>query len=49
MKQIEHQISLSDYYLFELEEWIRHVINIAEKSGDIPKKNQYLALRAELL
>jgi len=49
MKQIEHQISLSDDYLFELKEWIRHRINEAEKNGEIPKKKQFLALRAELL
>ncbi|HKZ93362.1 MAG TPA: hypothetical protein VJ249_02110 [Candidatus Bathyarchaeia archaeon] len=40
---------LSDDYLFELEEWLRHMINEAEENGDICKRNQFLALRAELL
>jgi hypothetical protein len=48
MKQTEHQISLKANYSFELKEWVRHMINEAEKNGDILKKNQFLVLRAEL-
>jgi hypothetical protein len=48
MKQTERKISLSDDYFFELKEWVRHMINEAEKNGDILKKNQFLVLRAEL-
>ena len=48
-KQKGHQNSLSDDYLFELKEWIRHMIKEAEDNGDICKRNQFLALRAELL
>jgi len=44
-----HQSSLSDDYLFELRQWIRYMISEAEKNGDIYKKDQFLALRAELL
>jgi len=36
--QREHRSSLSDNYLFELKEWIRRMINEAEKSGDIVRK-----------
>jgi len=43
------KISLSDDYLLELREWVRHMIDEAEKNGDIPKRNQFIALRAELL
>jgi len=49
MKQIERKISLSDDYLLELKEWVHHMINETEKNGDIPKRNQFIALRAELL
>jgi len=42
------KLSLSDDYLFELKEWVRQMINEAEKNGDICKRNQFLALRAEL-
>jgi len=41
--------SLSNDYLFELKEWVRHVINEAEKNGNTDKRNQFLALKAELL
>ena len=47
--QKEHINNLSDYFLFELKEWIQHVINIAEKNGDLCKRNRFLALRAKLL
>jgi len=40
--------SLNADYLFELKEWVRHMINEAEKNGDIRKRNKFLALRAEL-
>jgi len=43
------KLSLSNDYLIELKEWVRHMIDEAEKNGDIPKRNQFLALRAELL
>jgi len=43
------KLSLSDDYLFELKEWVRHMINEAEKNGDICKKNRFIALSAELL
>jgi hypothetical protein len=43
-----HQNSLSDGYLIELKEWVRHVIDEAEKNGDICKRDQFLALNAEL-
>jgi hypothetical protein len=43
------KLSLSDDYLFELKEWVRHMINEAEKNGDIDKRNQFLDLKAELL
>ena len=46
--QKEHQNSLSYAYSVELNEWVRHVINEAEKNGDFRKKNQFLAIRAEL-
>jgi len=42
------KLSLSDEYLLELKEWVQHMINEAEKSGDIWKRNQFLALKAEL-
>jgi len=45
----EYRNSLSDDYLLELREWVRHIINEAEKNGDICKRNQFLALREELL
>jgi hypothetical protein len=40
--------SPSGNYEFELKQWIQQVINIAEKNGDICKRNQFLALRAEI-
>jgi len=43
------ELSLSDDYLLELKEWVRHMINEAEKNGDICKRDQFLALKAELL
>jgi len=43
------KLSLSDDYLFELKEWVRHMINEAEKNGDIDKRNQFLDLKTELL
>jgi len=43
------KIPLSDDYLLELKEWVRHMIDEAEKNGDISKRNQFIALRAELL
>lgn len=47
--QRAHQKSpRSDDYSADLKEWIRQVINEAEKNGDINKKNQFLALSAEL-
>jgi len=49
IKWFTMKLSLSDDYLFELKEWIQHMINEAEKNGDISKRNQFLALRAELL
>jgi hypothetical protein len=47
-EQKGNQNSLSDNYLFELKEWVRHMISEAEEKGDICKRNQFLALRAEL-
>jgi hypothetical protein len=49
VKEIERKISLSDDYLLELKEWVHNMINEAEKNGDTPKRNQFIALRAELL
>jgi len=49
MKQKEHQKSLNVDYLLELKEWVLHMINEAEKNGDICKRNHFLALQAELL
>jgi len=43
------KLSLSDDYLFELKEWVRHTINEAEKNGDIGKRNKFLALGVDLL
>jgi hypothetical protein len=42
------KLLLNDDYLIELKEWIRHTISEAEKKGDISKRNQFLALKAEL-
>jgi len=42
------KLSLDGDYLFELKEWVRHVIDEAEKNGDVGKRNQFLALKAEL-
>jgi hypothetical protein len=39
----------SDDYLFELNEWVRHMINEAERNGDVCKRKRFLALRADLL
>ena len=49
MRQIDRKISLSDDYLLELKEWVYNMINEAEKNGDTPKRNQFIALQAELL
>ena len=49
MKEIERKISLCDDYFLELKEWVYHIINEAEKNGDTPKRNQFIALRSELL
>jgi hypothetical protein len=38
---------ISDY-LFELNEWVRHTIDEAEKNGDVRKRKRFLALRADL-
>jgi len=46
--QKQHQASLSAEYRVELTECVQHVINEAEKNCDVNKKNQFLALRAEL-
>jgi len=46
MKEEAHQKSLDVDYLLELKEWVRHMINEAEKNGDICKRNQFLALQA---
>jgi len=43
------ELSLSDDYLLELKEWVQHTINEAEKNGDISKRDQFLALKTELL
>ena len=40
---------LSDDYLFELNEWVRHMIDEAEKNGDICKRKRFIELRADLL
>lgn len=42
------KLSLNDDYFLELKEWIRHTISEAEKKGDTVKRNQFLALKAEL-
>jgi len=47
-KKSMRYMSLSEDYVFELKEWVRQRINEAEKNGDICKRNQFLALRAEL-
>ena len=43
------QNSLSDSYFIELKEWVRQVITEAEKNGDTCKRDQFLALRTELV
>ena len=43
------QPALSSDYLFELNEWVRHMIDEAEKNGDDRKREIFLALRADLL
>jgi hypothetical protein len=42
------KLSLTDDYLQELKEWIRHTIREAEKKGDVRKRDKFLALEAEL-
>jgi hypothetical protein len=42
------KLSLNDDYVLELKEWIRHGISEAEKKGDVAKRKQFLALKAEL-
>jgi hypothetical protein len=34
--------------LFELRQWVAHVIEDAEKNGDTRRKAKFLALKAEL-
>jgi hypothetical protein len=41
--------TLSGDYLFELNEWVRHMIKEAEKNGDVLKRKRFLELRADLL
>lgn len=43
------QNGVSDAHISELKEWVRHMINEAEKNGDICKRNKFLSLKAELL
>jgi hypothetical protein len=43
------ELTLSDDYLFELNEWVRHMIDEAEKNGDVCKRRRFLELRADLL
>lgn len=39
---------LNDIYLLELKEWVRRAISEAEKKGNLRKREQFLALKAEL-
>jgi len=48
MKWQPLKLLLNDDYLLELKEWVRHAISEAEGKGDISKRNQFLALKAEL-
>jgi len=41
--------TLSSDYLFELNEWVLHMIEEAEKNGDVCKRKRFLLLRADLL
>ncbi len=41
----EPKYSLSSDYEFELKEWIQHVIDTAEKSGNISKRDLFIQLR----
>jgi hypothetical protein len=40
---------LNSEYVLELNEWVRHTIDEAEKNGDVRKRNRFLALQADLL
>jgi hypothetical protein len=42
------QSTLNRDYVFELNEWVRHIIDEAEKNGDVRKREHFLALRADL-
>jgi hypothetical protein len=42
------QPTLSSDHVFELNEWVRHLIDEAEKNGDVCKRKRFLALRADL-
>ncbi len=42
------QSTLSSDYVFELNEWVRHMIDEAEKNGDAGKRKRFLVLRADL-
>jgi len=48
MKQKNFPIRLNSEHVFEIKEWVRRTINETEMNGDISKRNQSLALRAEL-
>ncbi len=43
--QYKPNYSLSSDYEFELKEWIQHVIDTAEKSGNISKRDLFIQLR----
>jgi hypothetical protein len=40
---------LNSEYVLELNEWVRHTIDEAEKNGDVRKRKCFLALQADLL
>ncbi len=42
------QSALNREYVFELNEWVRRMIDEAEKNGDVHKRRRFLALRADL-
>jgi hypothetical protein len=48
IRELTMKLLLSDDYFLELKEWIRHSISEAEKKGDVAKRKQFLALKAEL-
>jgi len=42
------QPTLSSDYVFELNEWVQHMIDEAEKNDDVGKRKRFLELRKDL-